>query len=131
MFYNPDKFDVVIVILKFLSVLSSGLLAGETFYASKTHMPGLLATKKVDNALSRFRYLWPKGLQMTSLEDFRFLALFLRYFILFDRQMFGITSHMHNDLSEYVIYLCVHQIKTPKYEQLMCVFLPQHQTSRF
>ena len=66
MFYNPDKFDVVIVILKFLSVLSSGLLAGESFYVSKTHMPGLLAMKKVDRALSRFRYLWPKGLQMVG-----------------------------------------------------------------
>ena len=33
------------------------------------------------------------------------LCFFLRYFILFDRQMSGITSHMRNDLSKKFVYL--------------------------
>ena len=43
MFYNPDKFDAVIVIFKFLTVFSCGLLSGEALFLSRAPYKCLLA----------------------------------------------------------------------------------------
>lgn len=48
MFYDPDKFDVVIVIFKFLTVFSCGLLSGETLFLSRAPYKCLLAMLNVD-----------------------------------------------------------------------------------
>ena len=53
----------------------------------------------------------------TSLEDFRFFALFLRYFSLFDMQMSAITSHMRNDLSKKFVYLFHSRTKSFRIEK--------------
>ena len=59
-----------------------------------------------------------------------FVALFLRYFSLFDMQIKIVMSHVHNDLSEKVIYLCYYQTKLIQRNHER-VFLPQQQTCRF
>ena len=43
MFYNPDQFDAVIVIFKFLTVFSSGLLSGEALFLSRAPYKCLLS----------------------------------------------------------------------------------------
>ena len=48
MFYNPDKFDAVIVVFKFLTVFSSGLLSGEALYLSRSPCKCLLAMLNVE-----------------------------------------------------------------------------------
>ncbi len=48
MFYNPDKFDVVIVIFKFLTVFSCGLLSGESLFLSRAPGKCLHAMLNVD-----------------------------------------------------------------------------------
>lgn len=57
MFYDPDKFDAVIVIFKFLAVFSCGLLAGESLFLSRAPFKCLLAMVNADKiSLRVFRF---------------------------------------------------------------------------
>ena len=57
MFYNPDQFDALIVVFKFLTVFSCGLLSGESLFLSRAPCECVHAMLKVDKiSLRVFRF---------------------------------------------------------------------------